>query len=301
MELRQLRYFVTLAEELNFSRAAVLLHMTQPPLTRQMQQLEQTLGVKLLERTNRGVTLTDSGQTFLEEARRLLCLADQAVERTRLADRGAIGRMDVAVFGSAILDVIPQMLQHFHARFPNVVVALHTLGRNAQIRALREGRLTIAFNRFLPHEPDMVVETVLHERLCVALPQAHPLAEHVELTLAELTEEAFILFPNRGRPSLADEVVALCRAQGFEPLVAQETSDVLSCIALVATGFGISLVPNSTTNLKLAGVRYVPLAEPTPVVELNCMYRKDDASPILKAFLEILHGFRSRQIQEEAT
>ncbi len=294
MELRQVRYFVTLAEELNFSRAASRLHMTQPPLTRQIQQLEDTLGVKLFARSNRGVALTAAGQTFLDEARRLLSLADQAMDRTRLAERGAIGRIDIAVFGSAILDVIPQLLQSFRVAFPKVVVALHTMGRVAQIRALREGRMTIAFNRFLPHEADMVVETVLEEPLCVAMHQDHPLAGRERLTLLELAEEAFILFPNRGRPSLADEVVALCRAEGFEPQVSQETSDVLSCIALVATGFGISLVPTSTTNLKLSGIRYLPLMEPAPAVELNCMYRKADTSPILRAFLDILYRFRER-------
>lgn len=296
MELRQLRYFVTLAEELNFSRAASRLHMTQPPLTRQIQQLEDSLGVTLFHRTNRGVALTDGGNAFLEEARRLLTLADQAVDRTRLADKGAIGRMDVAVFGSAVLDVIPQLLQRFHAAFPKVVVALHTMGRVAQIRALREGRLTIAFNRFLPHEGDMVVETVLDEALCVALPEAHPLAGRESLSLAELEDQPLILFPNRGHPSLADEVVSLCRARGFEPHVAQETSDVLACIALVATGFGLSLVPVSTTNLKLSGVRYLPLTDESATVELNCMYRAADTSPILRAFLEIMHGMRKTSL-----
>lgn len=292
MELRQVRYFVTLAEELNFSRAATRLHMTQPPLTRQIQQLEESLGVQLFTRSNRGVTLTDSGQTFLQEARQLLSLAEQTMDRTRLADRGAIGRIDIGVFGSAILDVVPQLLQSFRSAFPKVVVTLATMGKVAQIRALREGRLTIAFNRFLPHEPDMVVETVLEEPLCVAMNRHHRLVARDDIGLAELVDEPFILFPNRGRPSLADEVVGLCRARGFEPQVVQETSDVLSCIALVATGCGVSLVPSSTTRLKLAGVRYVPLAEPAPRVELNCMYRKGDASPILRAFLDILHRYR---------
>lgn len=292
MELRQVRYFVTLAEELNFSRAASRLHMTQPPLTRQIQQLEESLGVRLFERSNRGVALTDSGQTFLQEARQLLALADQAVDRTRLADQGAIGRIDVGVFGSAILDVVPQLLLTFRSAFPRVVVTLATMGKLAQIRALREGRLTIAFNRFLPHEPDMMVETILQESLCVAMNRQHPLAARETLRLEDLAGEPFILFPNRGRPSLADEVVAQCRQAGYEPQVVQETSDVLSCIALVATGFGISVVPSSTTRLRLAGVRYLPLAEPAPQVELNCMYRKDDASPLLRAFLEILHRYR---------
>lgn len=291
MEIKQIRYFVTLAEEQSFSRAAARLHMTQPPLTRQIQQLEESMGVTLFERHNRGVTLTDAGQTFLAEARKLLTLAEQALDKTRLAEQGAIGRIDIGVFGSAILNFIPQLLLSFRARYPNVEVALYTMSKPSQIKALREGRLTIGFNRFMAQESDMVVESVLKEPLCVALPSRHALAGRASLSVKELEHEPFILFPNNTRPSLADEVVGLCRAEGFEPLVAQETSDVVSCIALVSTGFGIALAPASARSLQLPGVTYIPMAEPAPLVELSCMYRRGDHSPILMTFLDILRRF----------
>lgn len=293
LEFRHLRYCVALAEEANFSRAAARLHITQPPLTRQIRQLEDELGVQLFVRTHKGVEITAAGETFLNDAYKILAFADQAAERTRKADRGELGRLDVGIFGSAVLNIIPRLLLNFRQMFPEVDITLHNLTKYAQIEALREGRLTIGFNRILPDETDMTVEPVINEEIVVALKAGHRLAAMAEIPLAELAGEPLILFPNQPRPSLADEVIAHCRAAGFHPQIVQEAGDVVVSVALVSIGFGVCLVPESGRNLQLPEVVYRPLQAPAPTIDLDCVYRTDDDSPILEAFLGIVHSFRA--------
>lgn len=286
MEFRHLRYFLVLAEELNFSRAAERLHMTQPPLTRQIQQLEDGLGVQLFLRTPRGLTLTEAGLAFHEEAKKLQFLADQAVARTRQASRGELGRIDIGMFGSAIFNVIPTLLANFRRSHPQVTVSLHTMTKTQQIEALRERRLTVGFNRVLPDVPDLAVETVLREGLAVALREDHPLAVRSRIAVEELAERPLLLYPNIARPGFADTVVGLCRDAGFSPLVAMEVEDNVTAIALVSSGLGLCVVPQSATSFTLPGVVYRTLHAPGAFIELNCIYRKDDPAPALQAFLQ---------------
>jgi DNA-binding transcriptional LysR family regulator len=293
IEFRHLRYCVALAEEQNFGRAASRLHITQPPLTRQIQQLERELGVQLFVRTHKGVEITAAGETFLDDAYKILAFADQASERTRKADRGELGRLDVGIFGSAVLNIIPRLLLNFRERYPEVDITLHNQTKFAQIDALREGRLTIGFNRLFPEEPGITVETVVSEKILVALKEGHRLAKLPTIPVSELAGEPMILFPARPRPSLADEVVELCRHSGFHPDIVQEAEDVVSSVALVAIGFGICLVPESARNLQLPNVVYKRLATPEPIIDLNCAYRTDDVSPILEAFVDIVHDYRT--------
>jgi DNA-binding transcriptional LysR family regulator len=286
MEFRQLRYFLVLAEELNFTRAAERLHISQPPLTRQIQQLEEFLGVELFLRTPRGVTLTEAGMAFLEEARKLEFLAEQAVVRTQLTSRGELGRIEIGIFGSAILSVIPKLVLDFRKTHPKVSFGLHTLTKSEQIEALRERRLTIGFNRVFPDVPDMTVETVLEERICVALFEGHPLTARHLLRVEDLQGEPLVLYPNIGRPSFADNVIALCRAAGFSPNIVFECEDVVTSIAMVSAGLGLCVVPESAARMVLPRTTYRLLDAPGASIELKCMYRSDDPSPSLHAFLE---------------
>ncbi|GAB2182451.1 LysR family transcriptional regulator [Denitratisoma sp. agr-D3] len=293
MEVRQLKYFLTVAEELNLGRAALRLHISQPPLTRQIQQLEEELGTLLFLRTPKGVELTEAGRLLQEDAANILSLMHRASERTQLAGSGHLGRIDVGIFGSAMLNVIPRLLLTFRNRYPGVVMALHSLNKTQQIEALREKRLTIGFNRIIPESGDIQVEKVLVEPILVAVNRNNALSQLDEIPMAEIASQPLIVYPNQSRPNFADDIISLCHNEGFQPNVVQEVEDVVTAVALVSSGFGLSMVPASGANLKLPDVVYLPLKKvPTPSIDLSCVYRKDDRSPILHAFLEIIRSYR---------
>ena len=196
MDLRQMKYFLALAEELNFGRAAQRLHMAQPPLTRQIRGIEEELGTTLFLRTPKGVELTAAGQALLDEVPNILSLAERARERTLRAGQGLSGKLDVGIFGSGVLDVIPRLLATFHRARPEVRIELHNQTKSEQLQALRERRITIGFNRLVPPEPGLGVLPVLQEPLVVGLPETHRLCERTEVALHELDDEPMILYPN---------------------------------------------------------------------------------------------------------
>jgi DNA-binding transcriptional LysR family regulator len=297
MDLRQIRYFLVLANELNFTRAADRLHISQPPLTRQIQQLEASMGVVLFERTTRGVALTQAGAVFLEEARKIVALTDQATNKTRLAHQGQLGRLDIGVFGSAILNVIPTLLIELRKTHPDIVISLQNTTKTQQVEAVREKRLDIGFNRVFPEVEDLVVETVMMESLYVAMHKDHALVRRRTLAVRDLNNQPLILFPNNVRPTFADNVVSLFRDEGLTPNVVHEVEDVMTCIALVSAGLGMAVVPESAVNLQLPGVRYHPLRSAEAKVDLSCVYRADNASPALMVFLDIVRKVRSRKIK----
>lgn len=299
MELRQLRDFLVLAEERNFHRAAERLHMTQPPLTRQIRALEDALGTALFLRTPKGVELTAAGEALRAEAPNLLGLAAQVKTRTQLSGQGLRGRLDVGIFGSAVLDVIPRLLARFHAERPEVQIELHQLNKAQQIEALRERRIHVGFNRLLPPEPDLVTVPVLRERLIVGLPKAHPLSLKDEITLRELDRQPLILYPVSSAsplPGLAQQVLQAFAREGAQPQVVQSVEDVLTCVALVAGGLGLCVTTASAASLQLPGVVYRPLkARPLQDIELSCVHRRGDASPTLAAFLALLPGLAAAE------
>jgi DNA-binding transcriptional LysR family regulator len=293
MDFRQLRYFVAVAEELNIGRASVRLHISQPPLTRQMQSLEEQLGVTLFLRGTRGVELTEAGQYFFEGAKNILALGEQTVERAQRASQGQLGRIDIGLFGSSVLSIIPKILLAFRNLYPDVKIVLHTMDKNKQIDALRNHTITIGFNRLIGELPDIKAEVVMNENLMIAINEAHPLAKLAEIPLAELAGHPVVLFPSGSRPNFIDMVIGLCRDDGFQPQVAQEVNDILTGVALVAGGFGFCVVPQAATNLKIPGVAYRTIKKnPQPTVDVSCLYRKDDQSPILQSFLQIVRLFR---------
>lgn len=294
MDLRHLRYFITVAEELNIGRAAARLHISQPPLTRQIQQLEEEMGVQLFIRTPKGVELTQAGEQLLEEARNIRALVEQAVERTQRAGQGKLGRLDVAMFGSAILDVIPKILLAFRTRHPEVKVVLHTMTKAEQIEALRQKRINVGFNRMLAPLEDIDTTLVTTERLLLAVPVGHPLAAFDAIPFREIEHHPLVLFPTGARPSFIDKVITFCARAGFEPEISQEVGDAVTGVALVASGFGVCLVPRSATTLRFPGVVYRELTDVPEgfFVDLSCIYRKGDASPILAGLLAIIDEYR---------
>lgn len=294
MDFRQLKYFVAVAEAENIGRAAVRLHISQPPLTRQIQQLEEEMGVRLFDRTPRGVTLTDAGSLLLSEAKNLLALFEQTSERVKRAAQGQLGRLDIAIFGSAILDFIPKLILSFRQLHPDVRVVLHNMDKTEQIEALRQRRITVGFNRILEQAPDITTELVMTEPLFLAINRHHPLSRESQIPFAALAEQPLVVFPTGPRPSFIDRVFSMCQEEGFQPWVVQEVGDAVTGVALVGGGLGMCIVPESATNLKLPGVIYRPLVKSPPaLVDLSCIYRSNDESPILLAFLETLRTFKT--------
>jgi DNA-binding transcriptional LysR family regulator len=298
MDIRQLKYFVSVAEEGNIGRAALRLHVSQPPLTRQIQQLEEKLGTELFVRTPKGVQATTAGLLFLEGARSIITLMERTVERTQRAGQGQLGRLDVGIFGSGTLDVIPKLLQHFSRLFPDVRVVLHTMNKIEQIEALRQRRIEVGFNRLVADMSDIASELVKREELLVAIREDHPLNTLAEIGLDGLADQSMIVFPSGSRPNYIDHVYQLFKANGLLPTVTQEVGDAATGVALVAGGLGVCLVPESTTNLRIPGVVYRPIAcYPKATVDLSCIYRRAEQSPTLRALLDIVRGMRQRDLQ----
>ncbi len=292
MDLKQMRYFLMLAQEQNFGRAAAKLHITQPPLTRHIKALEEELGVTLFTRTHKGVELTAAGRALLEEVPSVLALSRRAEERAKLAEQGYIGRLDVAFFSSGVLNAIPRILSEFRERRPNVKVALYNMNKAQQIEALRDRRITIGFNRLVPNEDDLAVEIVLREPFLVGLYKGHPLCAKTYITLADLSNEPMVVYPNAPMYGLGDGIAAAFRTEGLKFNVEQVTDDIVTCIAMVASGFGLCITTQSAQTLNLPNVVYRPLKSNTlKDIELSCMYRRDDTSPILHAFLALVRQF----------
>ncbi len=290
-----MRYFLAVAEERNFTRAAERLHMAQPPLTRQIQALEEDIGTALFVRTGKGAELTEAGQALLDEVPNLLALAQRAKERAVLAGEGQSGRLDIGIFGSGVLDVIPRILARFHADRPEVRIVLHNLSKHEQVAALRERRIGVGFNRLVPAEDDLVVEEVLRESMTVALPAHHPLAKQASLTIPDLSDHPLILYPRLPIAGLAQQVMQAFHREKSVLRVEQEVEDVLTAIALVAGGFGACVTTASTASLRLPGVVYRPLvSKHLREIELSCLYRASDESPLLAAFVAVVREFAGR-------
>ncbi|MFT4117674.1 LysR family transcriptional regulator [Bradyrhizobium sp.] len=292
MDLTRLRYFVAVAEEANIGRAARRLNISQPPLTRQIHQLEAEIGATLFQRTRRGVQMTDAGQVLFEEARNLLVLAARARERTKRAGLGQSGRLDIGLFGSNIL-AVPELLRMFRMQYPDIEVIVHAMNKEEQLQALYDRRVTVGFNLLGLKLAGIANEKVRSEPLMVALNAADPLCAQSSVALKQIADRPMVIFASGPRPNLMDMVFGLCLDSGFQPEIAQEVDDSVTAVALVAAGFGVSLVPATVAQLTLPGVVFRGLAESPPVtVDFNCIYRRDDASPILQAFLETIRSMR---------
>jgi DNA-binding transcriptional LysR family regulator len=287
MELRHLRYFVAVAEELHFRRAAERLHMSQPPLSQQIRRLEEDVGATLLVRNQRRVELTAAGQAYLARARDILAAVEDAAREARRVQRGEVGRLDVGFVGSAMYSVVPELLRAFRERFPDVGLHLRELGTTEQLRRLEDGRLDVGFLRPPGPRAGLSIETVLLEPVVAALPEDHPLAAAPELRIEDLAGEPLVLMTRAGAPGLRDALRALTNGLGDDAIV-QEVTEMQTLVGLVAAHVGVSLVPQSLRALARAGVVYRDLAGDVPTVRLSAAWRTGDDSPVLAAFLELM-------------
>lgn len=288
MELRHLRYFLAVAEELNFTRAAERLGISQPPLTQQVKALETELGVALLDRSAYRIELTDAGRIFAAEAARILGDARSAIQAARRAATGVTGRVRVGFTESASFNsLVTSTLRRFRSDFPAVEVSLEEHPSTDLIAALREGRIDAAFVRPpVPTRRGLTLDLLEREPLLVAVPSGHRLAGRQEIDLGSLAAETFILYPRAVRPGLADTVVAACEAAGFTPKVGQYAPQLSSTINLVAASLGISIVPESMRCLQAHAVTYVPLRGEPLHAPLGISYRTDEGSAVVHNFVD---------------
>jgi DNA-binding transcriptional LysR family regulator len=288
VELRHLRAFVALAEELHYGRTAMRLHIAQPAVTRQIQQLEAALGLSLLSRTTRGVKLTDAGRGFLVEARRVLAQVDRAYAVAESAGRGETGRIRVGFSAAAPNGVFPHVINRFRARFPEVAVELHELWSSQQQEALVLDRIDVGFAQRPTVESDLLAtEDVQEDPIVAVVHRGDRLAGRDEVALRELRDSPFILFPRGLAAPWFDEIVAACRDAGFSPRVVQEAVGIDVTLGLVAAGLGVALLPASVRTLQREDVVYVALAEPVPAQRTAVVWRRDDPSPVVERFLEV--------------
>ncbi|MEJ1966838.1 MAG: LysR substrate-binding domain-containing protein [Gammaproteobacteria bacterium] len=291
MELRQLRYFVAIAEEKSFSRAAERLHISQPPLSTQIKSLEDELGVQLLDRSNRGVSLTAAGSVFFEEAQAVLARLEHARSRTVRAKRGDIGMLSVGFVSIADYGILPQALRSFRSSFPLVEVQLHELTTDAQIRELRAARLDLGIGLAPVEEPDLEFESVLSEELLLAAPSGHAAAKgDGAVDLRTLSTASFIVPPRDIAPGLYDLTISQCRLAGFAPRITQHARQMQTVIGLVSCGMGVALVPSSVRNLKRAGVKYRRLRGKPALIELGILRLRNSESPLRENFVTALKG-----------
>ncbi|ENY82839.1 LysR substrate-binding domain-containing protein [Sphingopyxis sp. MC1] len=286
MEFRQLRYFLAVAEEANLTAASRRLHVSQPPITRQIRQLEQELGVTLFLRSSKGVTLTSAGASFLAEARRLVTLSQNAIERCRAADRGEIGHLDVGYFGSTIHTVVPTSIRRFMERYPEVAVRIHRAGKAEQIARLRDGRLGIGFARFFPLEPDLASVRLADEPLWLAEAVNKQVAKDpTPCPIADLDGRPIILFPQGDRPSFADHVLALLSSNDVSPSDITMAEDVFVALAMTMVSGALCVVPESVARLQWPELSFRPIGAAEASAPVSCLFLKAQRSPVVDAFL----------------
>lgn len=288
MELRHLRYFLIVAEELNFTRAARRLNISQPPLTQQIKALEAELGVALIDRSAYRIALTDAGQVFAGEAARILGEVRNAARLACSAARGATGRVRVGFTESASFNpLMTSTLRGFRSAYPEVEVSLEEHPTTELAMGLREDRLDVGFVRPpLREEKGLAFDLLEKESLVVAVPAGHRLSRRRSVALKDLSAETFILYPRAVRPGLADEVVSACEAAGFAPRVGQYAPQLSSTINLVAASLGISIVPASMRSLQPRTVVYVALQGEPLHAFLGTAYRADERSAVVRHFIE---------------
>jgi DNA-binding transcriptional LysR family regulator len=289
MELRHLRYFVAVAEELNVRRAAERLHVSQPPLSRQIHDLEDEIGAKLFLRGKRGMQLTEAGQYFLLEARQILSQSHRAIQLANAASRGEAGRLSIA-YSAAIFDpVFSRAARLFRHRFPLVELEMRELSFSSQLHALLEKQIDAGYLVFGSRqtEKELLSECVRQVATCISLPPDHPLTKKKQLKLSDLANEPFV-FPRQTMSAFRTWLLELCRSAGFTPKIAQEADNAMGILGLVASGVGVAFSPDTGRIFQAMGVEFRALPPDTPKFDLHIVWRRDNTSPLLPAFLGIL-------------
>ncbi|BAY21901.1 transcriptional regulator LysR family protein [Calothrix sp. NIES-2100] len=292
MELRHLRYFIAVAEELHFSKAAERLHIAQPPLSQQIQQLEAELGVELFHRkTKRQVQLTEAGKVFLNEAYQLLLQLETAVTLTQRIGRGETGQLKIGFTSLVIYDLLPLILRQFREQFLEVELVLLELTTSQQEQALRDSLIHVGFGH-PPLEDDTLSYQCIHqETLVVALSSTHSLAQKEYICVRSLLSEPLIVFPRYLAPGLYDRIMSLFQQENFKPHITQEAIQMQTIIGLVSAGMGVAITPSSLQNLQRSGVVYRPLLAEIPVIETAVIWQQSRLTPIVENFLQLTQKF----------
>jgi len=295
MELRHFRYVVALADTLHFGRAAERLHISQPPLSQQIRQLEDELGVRLFDRTQRRVQLTAAGELFVQEARLVLTQVDHAGKVGERMRQGEEGQLFIGVAGPADADYFVEIMRTFAKRHPHVRVIIRNMSTAEQVRAIQEKRLHAGFVTPPVDHPDLVFETVLHEPIVLAVPRGHALAARQRVPLTALAGESLILFSRAMGPGFFDAIASACRSAGFSLRVRHEVDNLHSAYGLVAAGLGVSFVPAALQGAPPKGVVLRPLSPALPHVdcELALAYRRERFCDLVGLFVTVVNDVRS--------
>lgn len=286
MDIRKMKYFITVAEELNFSRAAERLMMAQPPLSQEIRKLEEELGIQLLHRTKRMVELTDAGKIFLEGARQTLLQVDRTIKETQLADEGKIGHLIIGFVDST--ETVIDILKTFRERFPKIQLILREMTTDQQIKALYEKQIHIGFIRSKQNNEILVSEVCSEECLKLVLHEEHPLVLLHNISIKSLVDEPFILFPRHFGTNFYDLIISYFWEHGVSLNIVQEAIQMQTIVNLVAAGMGISVVPSSVESYKKSGVMYKDIQENTPKINLYVGWRQDEKSVVLENFLTVV-------------
>ena len=291
MELRYLRYFVTVADRQNFTRAAEELHVAQPAISQQIKALEDELGVTLLLRTKRSVRLSAAGTAFLAEAREILLKAEMSKQVARRAARGEIGSLSIGCFSSSVSAFLPKLVQAYCKKYPSVRVHLHEMSPDQQRQAFVQERIDVGFTRPLASSVsrDFIQERVYSDRLVLALPSTHPRArDKGSVQLDSMADANFVMFKRSEAPELVDGMIQLCAKAGFSPRIVGEAPMMQTVLMAVASGIGISLVPACVRAMAQKGVSFATVSPVSPEIQLVAVSRKKENSPIIKAWMEVL-------------
>ncbi len=288
LDTRSMRYFVAVAEELNISKAAERLHISQPPLSLQIQRLEEELGFQLLQRHKRGVTLTHAGQALAQEAKAVIARMTQAVDTVQQIGRGELGRLQIGIIGSAMWGDFPSLIQRFTQSYPEVAWGLQELNPSAQISALEDKRIDIGFWRAAdtkaPHFDSVLVSK---EEVHVAVNSDHPLCNKSRLDLSHLANENFLSM-HTGYSDFAAYLNRCCLKQGFEPQIFQYANEPQTLLAMVSAGMGIALLPQSLSKIRWPKVKFLRFYKNSPSADLYLFYRKDELSPVVNKFVQMI-------------
>lgn len=286
MDLRHLRYFVAVAEELHFGRAARRLNISQPPLSQQIKELEQELAVHLLNRTRRSVELTFAGRVFLDRARRVLRDASELKEATRRAERGEVGELSIGFVHSVGYSLLPPVVRHFREANLGVSLSLREQTATEQAEELARSRIDVGFTRPGAMANEVTSELLLREPFVLALPRAHPTAHEARPRLEHLKDEDFITYPRHRAPGFYESIIRLCASASFVPKISQETNTIHTALGLVGAGIGIAIVPASAMEIQTREVVFRLPVETEPQAEIVMAWRRDSASPALQRFIE---------------
>ncbi len=289
MELRHLRYFEALGRTLNFTRAAEQLHIAQPPLSRQIRQLEEELGAVLIDRDARPLALTKAGAFFLEQCTQLLSRVKEVSDATHRIGQGQRRWFGIGFVPSALYGFLPELIRSYREASQGMEIVLSEMTTIQQGDALKSGRIDVGFGRLPLEDPEIICEIIAEEPLVAALPQKHPLLKTPRLTLAMLATESFILYPARPRPSYADHVLHQFRMHGLNLTTVVDANEMQTAIGLVAAGIGVTLVPSSVQRLRRDDIVYRPLADKSVTSPIIMNRRAGDASPDLQQFRELVN------------